>query len=245
MKGKAYTAGFWAIAYSLFPVLLTGCSVLEQSTEVSITESGVISGTEGALPETFRLHDVPHNPSKQKGPDCAPDSLRMVLKYRGRDVPNDHVIPSLLDKIRARRGRSGGTSFHQMQQIAVEYYSLPAFVIHNCDLDSLKAAIANRWPPMVSYRTRGRSYHAVVAVGYDDNRHTMFIHDPNYLRVRKIRYDDLGGSSEGSTQRFSCLLVLSEGFTERELRRGLERYVPKESVRKLRISSQLPSQEPE
>ena len=240
---KHYAMNSSMLASLLLLVLMTGCSFLEQAPGVSTTEEDVVRGTEGALPKSFQLHDVPHNPSKQKGPDCAPDSLRMVLNYRGKKIGNDHIIPGLLDKIGARRGLGGGTTFHQMQQIAVEHYNLPTFLINNCDLDSLKAAIVNEWPPLVSYRVSGRTNHAVVAVGYNDKRRTMSVHDPNYIRVRKIRYDTLGGVSGDSGQRLRCLLVLPEGMTERELRRGLEKYVPKESVEKLRISSKLPSRE--
>ena len=226
-------------------LVLAGCSALEQPQNIlTTTEAGVVSGTAGPLPKSFQLHGVPHNPRKQKGTDCAPDSLRMVLNYRGQNIANDQVIPRLLDKIGARRGRTGGTSFSQMQKIAVEHYDLPAFTIYNCDLDSLKAAIANEWPPIVSYRVSGSGkhalYHAVVAVGYDDKRRTMSVHDPNYLRVRKIRYDALGGVSGDSDQKFECLLVLSKGSTAEKLTLGLEKYVPKEVVRQLTIYSRLP-----
>jgi len=97
---------------------LVGCSALEQPEGVlTATEVGAVSGTAGPLPKKFHLHDVPHNPSKQKGTDCAPDSLMMVLNYRGQNIDNDQVIPGLLGKIGARRGRTGGTSFSQMQKM--------------------------------------------------------------------------------------------------------------------------------
>ena len=221
----------------LLLILLTGCAALEQTPGVSAIQENVLGGTEGPLPKKFQLHDVPHNPSKQKGTDCAPDSLRMALNYRGQNIADDQEIVRKLTS----RGITGGTTFRQMQEIAVKDYGLSAFIIYNCDLDSLKAAIVNKWPPVVGYRVSGKYYHAVVAVGYDDKRHAMFVHDPNYLRVRKIRYDDLGGTSKDSVQRLSCLLILPEDMTEAELRRGLEKYVPKELVEKLRISSMLPS----
>lgn len=221
---------------------LIGCSILEQPPGAStiLIEEDVIGGTEGPLPKKSQLHDVPHNPSKQKGPDCAPDSLRMILTYRGKNIANDQVIPRLLDAIGAKRGRGGGTTFGQMQQIAVEYFDLPTFIIANCDLDSMKAAIVNEWPPIVSYRVGMRSYHAVVAVGYDDKRRSMSVHDPNYVRVKKIRYDDLGGISGDSGQKLTCLLVLPVGSTEEEVRLGLEKYVPKDVVRGLRIFPRFP-----
>jgi len=221
-------------------LVLAGCSVLEQPPGASVTEEDVIGGTEGPLLKKSQLHGVPHNPSKQKGPDCAPDSLRMVLTYRGKSIANDQVIPRLLDAIGAKRGRGGGTTFGQMQQIAVKHFDLPAFVISNCSLDSLKAAIMNEWPPIVSYRVGMRNSHAVVAVGYDDKRRTMSVHDPNYVRVKKIRYDDFGGISGDSGQTLTCLLVLPVGSTEEGVRLGLEKYVPKDVVRELRIFPRFP-----
>lgn len=240
MEGlKHYITNFLTSVSLLLLVLMTGCSFLEQAPGVSTAEEDASGGTEGPLPRKFQLHDVPHNPTKQKGPDCGPDSLRMILNYRGQNIANDQEIVRML----ARRGTGGGTTFRQMQEIAAESYGLPAFVIRNCDLNSLKAAIVNKWPPVVSYKVSGRISHAVVAVGYDDRRRTMSVHDPNYIRVKKIRYDDLGGGVVDAGQRLSCLLVLPAGSTEAELRRGLEKYVPKGLVEKLKIYSKLPSQE--
>lgn len=225
-------------------IALAGCSVLEQERAApSANETGLMIGSEGALPQKFRLHDVPHNQRKQKGTDCALDSLRMVLNYRGKDVKEGEISRKLDQIAGGSRGSQGGTSFSQMQRIAVKHYDLPAFMINNCDLNSLKSAIMNRWSPVVSYRSSGRTYHAVVAVGYDDKRRTMFVHDPNYVRVEKRRYDDFGGVSKDSVQRLSCLLILPEGSTEADLRSGLEKYVSKELVSQLRVYAMLPSQD--
>ena len=218
--------------------LIYGCSTLSQPNNLreSDTSSAIISGSEGQLPSTYQLHDVPHNPRKQRGTDCAPDSLRMVLSYRGRNV-GEQDIPRLLTS----RGTGGGTTFGQMQDIAVDSYGLPTFVVHNCDLDSIKSAIVNKIPPIIAYRSGGRNFHAVVGVGYDDKRNLMFVHDPNILGVRKMRYSDLGGFSDDGLQRLSCLFVLPAGSTEDEFRKDLAKYVPKENIDKLIISSMYPS----
>ena len=238
-----YEAGMFGIALGLglVAVFLAGCSALEQpSGTVESRDEVSTGGTAGELPSRFQLHDVPHNPRRQEGTDCAPDSLRMVLSYRGKKISKDWDIPR---KITGHRSARGGTTLHQMQEIAAGSYGLPAFVIGNLDLDSLKAAIVNRWPPIVAYRIAGKSYHAVLAVGYDDRRRTLLVHDPNFLRIKKIQYSDLGGMSKGSGQRLACLLVLPEGTAERDLRRGLEKYVPKEVVSSLKIFGMLPISE--
>lgn len=200
-----------------------------ESTKISSVKSS------NAMPITFELHDVPHNPRKQQGTDCAPDSLRMVLKYWGREV-GEQDIPRLLES----RGRGGGTSFSQMQEITVKHYNLPAFIIPNCDLTSIKALILNGWPPIIGYRVSMRYYHAVVAVGYDDKRRQMLVNDPNFIGVRRIRYSDLGGFSEDGVQRLSCLIVLPLGKTEEDIRKGLLRYMPIEAVSKLVIAPSIP-----
>ncbi|MBD3181076.1 hypothetical protein GF312_02220 [Candidatus Poribacteria bacterium] len=200
--------------------------------------NGKPDGKSIKLPERFQLHGVPHNPVKQKGTDCAPDSLRMVLNYRGKDISKDWDIPMQLSGI---RGRSGGTTLRQMQDIAANYYGLPSFLIQNCDLKSIKASIINKWPPIIGYRSRGSLYHAVVVVGYDDKRNNVLVNDPNYLRTRKIRYYDLGGVSGDSVQRFEALFVLPEGSTLDTFKHGLRKYVPEKTVAKLRIFT-MPSE---
>ena len=239
VSGLKTLANLLSLASCVLCLIVAGCAILEQSPNTSsVAESEEMSGTAGTIPQSLQLHDVPHNPRKQKGTDCAPDSLRMVLTYRGKKIDSDWDIPQQLEI----RGRGGGTSFRQMQQITAKSYGLPAFIINNCDLQSLKAAIVNKWPPIVGYRSSGKYYHAVVAVGYDDKRRVLLVHDPNYLRVRKIRYYDLGGVSEDSVQRLSCLLVLPQGSTLEELRLGLEKYVPKELVSELVVFGMVPSQ---
>ena len=223
-------------------IIMAGCAVLEQSSKTDINETAI--KTENPFPETFQLHDVPHNPRRQEGTDCAPDSLRIVLKYRGKDVSKDWDIPQqLTSDLTGLRGSTGGTSFGQMQRIAAEVYSLPAFVIHNCDLQSLKALIMNKMPPIVGYRIAGRAYHAVVAVGFDDKRRNLLVHDPNFSGVRKIRYPDLGGLGNDSIQRVSCLVVLPEGSTEMDLQRGLEKSVSRDVISKLTVSVMFPKKE--
>jgi hypothetical protein len=213
---------------------------LSQPNSVSSKNTGLDGqkGTEGTLPVTFQLHDVPHNPRKQQGTDCAPDSLRMVLTYRGKKV-GEQDIPRQLTS----RGFGGGTSFGQMQEIAAKGYGLPSFVIYNCDLETIKSAILNKWPPIIGYRASGKYYHAVVAVGYDDDRKMMYVHDPNILSVRKMRYSDLGGIGKDGGQTLSVLLVLPEGSTEADLANGLMKYVPKEVLSRLVVSAEFPSQD--
>lgn len=246
--GFKWNITLYVMLYTLYPIFciiyLAGCATLEQKSSISSPEAKGGVSEANSLPQSFQLHDVPHNPGRQKGTDCAPDSLRMVLNYRGKNISSDSEIPQKLTKdSTGLRGPGGGTSFSQMQKITVTAYKLPAFLIPNCDLDSIKAFIVNKWPPIISYRVTGSSYHAVVAVGYDDKRRNILVHDPNFQGVRKIRYFDLGGISENSVRRIPCLLVLPEGSTESDLRRGLEKYVSKELVSKLSIYSMMPPQD--
>jgi hypothetical protein len=224
------------MAFFLLILMLSGCAFLNQPNNTVIEDPE--NQIQKTIPQVFQLHDVPHNPRKQQGTDCAPDSLRMVLTYRGKQV-NEQDIVRHLDS----RGAGGGTSFRQMQEIASKVYNLPSFLIHNCDIDTIKSAILNKWAPIIGYRSGGRYYHAVVAVGYDEKRRMMFVHDPNILGVRKIRYSDLGGFSEDGVQRLSVLIVLPENATPEELAKGLSKYSPKDKIDMLLVSGMLPSQE--
>lgn len=232
---------FFSLSFfaSLSCICLTGCSNTVSRTDAVASESINIDsrGLKKDIPISFQLHEVPHNPTKQKGTDCAPDSLRMILNYRGKNV-GEQDIPRLLTS----RGKGGGTSFYQMQDIAVKFYNLPAFVLNNCDLTSIKVLIINKLPPIIGYRSSGKYYHAVVAVGYDDKRRQMLVHDPNIIGVRKIRYSDLGGMSNDGIQRFSCLLVLPSDANYETLVKVLKDYIPEEMLSKLNVSMMFPSQ---
>lgn len=227
------------ILMSFSCIYLTGCSNTASRTEAITSENTKIDskGLKKNIPTSFQLHDVPHNPSKQRGTDCAPDSLRMILNYRGKNVA-EQDIPRLLTS----RGKGGGTSFYQMQEIAVKFYNLPAYILHNCDLTSIKVLIINKLPPIIGYRASGKYYHAVVAVGYDDERRHMIVHDPNVVGIRKIRYSDLGGVSNDGTQRLSCLLVPPNNVNFDTLMRILNDYISEEMISKLSISAMIPSQ---
>lgn len=219
-------------------ITLCSCAFLSQSNDLKSSENGNINSTDGTIPKIFQLHDVPHNPRKQQGTDCAPDSLRMILNYRGKNVNEQDIVRQLTG-----RGFGGGTTFGQMQEIAVKSYSLPSFLIHNCDLDTIKSAILNKFPPIIGYRASGKYYHAVVGVGYDDDRRMMFVHDPNILGIRKMRYSDLGGVSDDGTQSLSVLIILPEGSTSDDLVQGLAKYVAKEKIAKLMVFAMLPTHE--
>ena len=167
--------------------------------------------------------------------------------YQIIDFILNHAESHELDVIRAALRRreggdptGGGTTLGQMMRISAGSYGLPAFIVRNCDIHSLKAAIVNGWPPILTYRSTGKTYHAVVAVGYDDKRNVMIVHDPNYTHVRKIKYYDLGGTTEDGVQRFACLVVLPAGADDELLMRGLEKYVPKKITSKLIVSSLIP-----
>jgi len=227
---------YFIILYTL-SVFVNACSFLIQPNISSIESQNSSKNfkKEDIIPKTFQLHDVPHNPRKQEGTDCAPDSLRMVLNYRGKNVKEPDIVRQLTD-----RGFGGGTTFGQMQEITAKSYNLPVFLMNDCDLETIKAMILNKWPPIIGYRASGKYYHAVVVVGYDNSRRLMFVHDPNIVGVRKMRYSDLGGLSNDGVQRLSVLLVLPEGATGETLMDGLSKYIQKENLAKLNIYGLVP-----
>ncbi|MDQ1327808.1 MAG: Peptidase 2 protein, partial [Candidatus Poribacteria bacterium] len=66
---KRLVDGLQLIILSSF-FIISGCTFLSQPNNVAKNSASDISkGTEVSLPITFQLHDVPHNPRKQKGTD--------------------------------------------------------------------------------------------------------------------------------------------------------------------------------
>jgi len=204
-------------------LLLAGCLPSLQAIKEALEEPEAREAVVGAqvkpeLPPRFILHSVPHNPRRQRGTDCGPDSLRMVLNYYGKNVHEGDITK----KIR-RRGRHGGVSLSELARIAKEYYGLEAYVMMGGKLEVLKALLLNGWPPIVAYRARGDIGHAVVVVGYNDLRGYILVHDPNFLRVTKIPYRDF----LPAWRQFGgwMLVVVPKGITLPDVLNAVDKYV--------------------
>jgi len=208
----------WSLVISALFLNLLACSSVKMLKQKEVSQENA-TVEEQKFPEKFRLHKLRHNPRNQKGTDCGPDSLRMVLNYWGLNVREGEIVREL-----HRRTRKGGTTFQQLKEIAESHYGMKAFIVSNASFNTLKALLIQNFPPIVGYRTKNRTGHAVVFVGYDDKKRMAFVNDPNYLKVTRISYIDFLGrwKSHGSL----CLLIAPANITPGMIKKALEAYLP-------------------
>jgi len=169
------------------------------------------------LPKKFNLHSVPHNPRSQRGTDCGPDSLRMVLNCYDKECKEGELVKQL-----DSRGRYGGVSFKQLAEIAKKY-DLESYLMSDLNFDILKSFLLNEWPPIVAYKSRANNRHAVVMVGYDDVKKRLFVHDPNFVKVRQIPYHQFLPVWKQAGN--FCLLVVPKGLTRQDIITAVRKYV--------------------
>ncbi|MCD6508668.1 C39 family peptidase [Candidatus Poribacteria bacterium] len=212
------------LALMIFPLI--GCEMTYNKLKADLTAKPVdmsngkvekeVSAEIPSLPQKFTL-PVPHNPARQYGPDCGPDSLRMVLNYYGKGVREGDIVRQLKS-----RGKYGGVTLSQLARIA-RGYDLEAYIMAGLNLEILKALLVNKWPPIVTYRARRDVGHAVVVVGYDDTKKRLMVNDPNFVRVSRIPYHDF----IPAWQQFggSCLLVVPKGIKQSDILAAIRRYV--------------------
>jgi len=205
---------------------LIGCEMTYRKLKADLTAKPVdtsngrvereVSAEASSLPRRYIL-SVPHNPVRQYGPDCGPDSLRMVLNFYRRGVKEGDIVRRLKS-----RGRHGGVTFSQLAEIA-RGYDLEAYIMAGLNIDILKALLVNGWPPIVGYKARRDVGHAVVVVGYDDVRKRLMVNDPNFVRVSRIPYRDFVPAWEQFGG--SCLLIVPKGVKQSDILAAIRRYV--------------------
>ena len=206
--------------YLIMVFTITGCQLASEQIQTDLDAPAAVQMSghnekvankaveDRSLPGQFRLHSIPHNRRPQRGTDCAPDSLRMVLNHYKKGVTEGEVVKQLDD-----RGRSGGVTFTQLAAIA-RGYDLEAYIIYGLNIETLKTFLLNGWPPIVSHSI-GRGGHAIVVVGYDDAKRRLLVHDPWFPRVKRFHYHDFVPVWKHRGNR--ALLVVPKGVTKRQI----------------------------
>ena len=153
----------------------------------------------GARPAGRRqvIRDVPY--VKQVGPKCAAAALAMVFRRFGREVDQEALFREL-------GGRSGGVHVHALPAAARRrgFEAHP----HMGTLATLKRHLGAGAPVIVFLTPMGMG-HAVVAIGYDDARGEVVLHDPAtapYKRVSYARFEREWRESDRS-----CMVVVPAG----------------------------------
>ena len=139
---------------------------------------------------------------RQVGPRCAAASLVMALRRFGRDADQEKLFDQL-------RGHQGGVHAHALPTVAARL----GFEAHTYvgSLADLKRKI-DAGLPVVLFLTPMGMGHAVVAVGYDDARREIILHDPATAPLRRVAYDRL--EREWLESDHSCLVVFPKGAAQ-------------------------------
>jgi len=135
----------------------------------------------GARPQSGRvlLEGVPY--VRQVGPRCAAASLAMMLRHFGRKTDQRKLFEELA-------GREGGVHAHRLPVVARALGFEPH--VYLSGLEDLKQKVSAGLPLMLYLSPMGMG-HAVVAVGYDERRREVIVHDPANSPLRRITYSRL------------------------------------------------------
>ncbi|MFW6108575.1 MAG: tetratricopeptide repeat protein, partial [bacterium] len=113
---------------------------------------------------------------RQVGPKCAAAALAMVFRRFGREVDQEQLFAEL-------RGRSGGVHVHSLPPAAARrgFDAHP----HIGTLATLKRQLTAGVPVILFLTPMGMG-HAVVAIGFDDARGEIVIHDPATAPFKRV-----------------------------------------------------------
>ena len=152
--------------------------------------------------------------------DGALDTLWIMLNYRGLKVERGEF-----DRKFKPENREDFLELHDLKPIASSHGLSPFEVVIE-DLETLKALVASKMPPIVAFRERAdqspymaRSPSFAVVTGYDDEKSLLFIDSPcfkSFSMPYSASYEKL------------CLVVLEAAATEDDLRKALARYISSE-----------------
>ena len=202
-------------------ILLSGCmSRLEQS---KVKTDRAEKESSKALPERFELLDSPeYSPiSFDIREDCALDALWIMMNYRGLEVEKWKLERKFRPKKRLHFLR-----LNDLKPIA-KSYGLPAFEVVIDDLETIKALVVSKMPPIVEFRAQfdqhpvpsGRPSFAIV-VGYDEKKRLLFVDNPCSRETFSMPYS--------ASYEEVCLVALFEGATEADVRKAVAKYISSE-----------------
>lgn len=115
-------------------------------------------------------------------------------------------------------------------------YAKYCAIVSNCTFDILKAFVAQGWAPIVKYEFHGKKWEILPISEYNDHTQLISLQDPNHISKRRVKYPDFESSwSESSLKK--CVLITPVQITERDVRRVLGKYLPKEEFKQISVTS--------
>jgi uncharacterized protein YvpB len=115
----------------------------------------------------FPLYEQPDNIT------CGPTSLRMLLKYYGKECSLDEIRKKAKTDFYVKDGYEIGGTTMQNMKIALNHFGVPS-TIKNGNMNYLRWYIDQGRPPIILLRSGiDNSWHFVVAVGYTKDKITI------------------------------------------------------------------------
>ena len=136
---------------------------------------------------------------RQAGPKCAAAALAMVFRSFGRQVDQEQLFKQL-------KGRTGGVHSHMLPTAARAH----GFDAHPCigSLAGLRDTLRAGVPVVLFLNPMGMG-HAVVAIGFDDGRREIILHDPATAPFKRVAYGKLDREWRESDR--SCIVLVPKG----------------------------------
>jgi len=109
-------------------------------------------------------------------------------------------------------------------------------IISNCNLDILKALIAQGWAPVVKYEFHGRKSEIIPISEYSDQTQQVSLQQVNGNAKRRVDYKDFETSFESSSRK-QCVLITRVQLSEADMRKVLSKYLPSETFAQISVKS--------
>lgn len=128
--------------------------------------------------------------------------------------------------------KNGLEDFHVKNRANVRHSA----IISNCNLDILKAFIAQGWAPIVKYEYHGRNSEIIPISEYNDHTQQLSLQRVNGSAKRRVDYKDFEPSFERSSRK-QCVLISPVQLSEANIRKVLSKYLPSEIFEQISVRS--------
>ena len=154
-----------------------------------------------SYPESYLVKDFP----LLEQPDqitCGPTSCAMLINHYGHEVTIQSVSKETKTKWTSYKNENIGMTSPDYIQIALKKFGIRSKV-KTGNLDQLEHYVSQDRLPIVLLRSGEKTWHYVVAMGYNDKE--VFLADPGWGEVRKIKNEvflrswEFAGDMRGNT----------------------------------------------
>lgn len=127
------------------------------------------------FPESYEIANFPLY-AQPDGVTCGPTSLKMILKYYGKDHTLEEIRNKTKTDFYVKDGVEIGGTTPEYMEIALNHFGVACYS-ETCDIDKLKWYVSQGRTPAVMVRSGKRLWHWVVVTGY--TKYAIITADPS------------------------------------------------------------------